>query len=375
MDKTTAILGGAYGIIVLIIVFVFVFEPMKVDTSQQVIIGSSDLGRMSLGPQLSLADLFAKSDDGVVQIIVRKTGDNATDRAIGSGIVYDNNGDVITNNHVVDNYQKINVVFHDGQSYGAKVVGTDPFVDLAVIKAEAPPQALHPLRLGDSSQLRIGDQVVAIGSPFGLSGSLTSGIISQLGRLLNPPNISFSIPNVIQTDTAINPGNSGGPLLNMRGEVIGINTAIQSGTGEFSGIGFAIPANTIKRVVPVLIKDGHYKHPWLGISGISVDPDLANNLGLNETHGFLIERVVSDSPASKAGLQGSNETKTLDGIKYRVGGDIIIGIDGISVNKLEDILNYLQDNKSVGDKITLQINRNGSVMEVPLILQERPKEN
>ncbi|MDE1844391.1 MAG: trypsin-like peptidase domain-containing protein [Thaumarchaeota archaeon] len=372
MDKTTAVLGGAYGIVVLILVFAFVFEQQKTDVTHQ----TSTLGNIvqsSPGSQLSLADLFSKSQDGVVQIIVRKTGDNASDRAIGSGIVYDLGGHIITSNHVVEDYQKIRVVFHDGQSYSAKVSGTDRFADLAVIKVDADPQALHPLPLGDSSKLRIGDQVTAIGSPFGLSGSMTSGIVSQLGRILNPPNLqSFSIPNVIQTDAAINPGNSGGPLLNNHGEVIGINTAIQTETGEFSGVGFAIPSNTMKKIVPVLIQTGHYKHPWLGVSGISVDPDLADSLSLPAHSGFLIENIVSDSPASKAGLHASNQTKIVDGIKYKFGGDIIIGVDNTQVTKLEDLLNYLQDYKSAGDNMIMHIVRDNKTMDVTLTLQERP---
>ncbi|MDH2906471.1 MAG: trypsin-like peptidase domain-containing protein [Candidatus Nitrosotalea sp.] len=372
MDKTTAVLGGAYGIIVLVLVFAFVFEQQKTDSTQQTsILGS--LVQSSPGSQLSLADLFAKSQDGVVQIIVRKTGDNSSDRAIGSGIVYDLGGHIITSNHVVADYQKIRVVFHDGESYSANVSGTDVYADLAVIKVNADSQTLHPLPLGDSSKLRIGDAVTAIGSPFGLSGSMTSGIVSQLGRILNPPNLqSFSIPNVIQTDAAINPGNSGGPLLNDRGEVIGINTAIQTDTGEFSGVGFAIPSNTMKRIVPALIQSGHYKHPWLGISGITLDPDLADSLGLGTHSGFLIENIVSDSPASKAGLHASNQTKTIDGIKYKYGGDIIVGVDNNPVSKLEDLLNYLQDNKSAGDKMIVHIVRDGKNMDVTLTLQERP---
>jgi len=372
LDKTTAVLGGVYGVVVLILVFAFVFEQQKTDVIHQ----TSTLGNIvqsSPGSQLSLADLFSKSQDGVVQIVVRKTGDNASDRAIGSGIVYDLSGHIITSNHVVEDYQKIRVVFHDGQSYSAKVSGTDRFADLAVIKVEADPQTLHPLPLGDSSKLRIGDQVTAIGSPFGLSGSMTSGIVSQLGRILNPPNLqSFSIPNVIQTDAAINPGNSGGPLLNNYGEVIGINTAIQTETGEFSGVGFAIPSNTMKKIVPVLIQSGHYKHPWLGVSGITVDPDLADSLGLSTHSGFLIENIVSDSPASKAGLHASNQTKTVDGIKYKFGGDIITGIDNTKVTKLEDLLNYLQDFKYAGDTMIMHIVRDNKTMDVTLTLQERP---
>jgi S1-C subfamily serine protease len=372
LDKTTAILGGVYGVIVISLVFAFVFEQQKPDITNQTS-AIENIVQASPGTQLSLADLFAKSQEGVVQIIVHKTGDNATDRAIGSGIVYDLGGHIITNNHVVDDYQKIRVVFHNGQSYPAKVSGTDKFADLAVIKVDADPQTFHPLPLGDSSKLRIGDEVIAIGSPFGLSESMTSGIVSQLGRVLNPPDIgTFSIPNVIQTDTAINPGNSGGPLLNTRGEVIGINTAIQTQTGEFSGVGFSIPSNTMKRIVPALIQSGNYKHPWLGISGISVDPDLADSLSLPTHSGFLVENIVSDSPAAKAGLHASNLTKTIDGIKYKYGGDIIIGVDKNPVSKLEDLLNYLQDYKSVGDKMIVQIIRENKTMDVTLILQERP---
>ena len=372
MDKTTAILGGTYGIIVLILIFAFASGQQKIDLTQS-ITPLENIGQSSPPTHLSLADLFSKSQDGVVQIIVRKTSDNSSDRAIGSGIVYDSSGHIITSNHVVADYQKIRVVFHNGDSYTAQVTGTDPFADLAVIKVNASPQTLHTLPLGNSSKLRIGDEVIAIGSPFGLTGSMTSGIVSQLGRILNPPDIgSFSIPNVIQTDTAINPGNSGGPLLNDQGEVIGINTAIQTQTGEFSGVGFAIPSNTMKRIVPYLIQDGHYKHPWLGVSGITVDPDLSDSLGLSTQSGFLIENIVPNSPAANAGLHASNQTKTADGIKYKIGGDIIVGVDDTPVKKLEDLLNYLQDNKSAGDKMVLKIIRNDKSLEVTLTLQERP---
>lgn len=373
LDKTTAVLGGAYGVIVVILVFIFVLSPERTDTSSQTVTAIQSLDQLNPNSYMSLADLFAKSQDGVVQIIVRKSNDNASDRAIGSGVVYDHQGHIITNNHVVDQFQTIRVVFHDGEAHSATVVGTDPFADLAVIRVDANPKTFHTLPLGDSSLLRIGDEVVAIGSPFGLSGSMTSGIVSQLGRLLTPPNEgAFSIPNVIQTDTAINPGNSGGPLINSRGEVIGINTAIQSDTGQFSGIGFAIPSNTLKRIVPVLIKDGHYRHPWLGISGVTVDPDMSSTLYLPTSSGFLVQMVVPESPAGKAGLHGSNQTRTIDGTKFRFGGDIIIGVDNIPVKKLEDILNYLQDYKSVGDKMTLKIIRDGKSMNVELVLQERP---
>jgi len=376
LSKTTAIIGGTYGALVIILVFVFLFSPGRFDILNQAPqINSNFFDQTNVkNNQLSLADLFAKSDDGVVQIIVRKSNDSSTERDIGSGIVYDNSGHIITNNHVVENAQKISVVFHGGKSYIANVVGTDPYADLAVVKINANSAVLNPLPLGNSAELRIGDEVAAIGNPFGLSGSMTQGIVSQLGRLLNPPNSSFSIPNVIQTDTPINPGNSGGPLLNMQGQVIGITTAIQSGTGEFSGVGFAIPSNTIKKIIPVLIDTGHYRHPWLGISGISIDPDLASTLQLPVSSGFLIETVIHNSPAYLAGLHGYSQNKTIDGTKYQVGGDIITGVDGNPINKIEDILNYLQEKKTVGDKISLQIIRNGKKMDASLTLQERPAE-
>jgi S1-C subfamily serine protease len=374
LSKTTAILGGAYGTLVIILVFIFLFSPGKFDILNQASHTNSNF-LDQLNPknhELSLADIFAKSDDGVVQIIVRKSNDSSTERDIGSGIVYDASGHIITNNHVVESAQKISVVFHSGKSYNANVVGTDPYADLAVVKVDADASALYPLSLGNSADLRIGDEVAAIGNPFGLSGSMTQGIVSQLGRLLNPPDSSFSIPNVIQTDTPINPGNSGGPLLNMQGEVIGITTAIQSGTGEFSGVGFAIPSNTMKKIVPVLIETGHYKHPWLGISGVSIDFDLASTLQLPVSSGFLIEGVVPNSPAAIAGLHGATENKTIDGTKYEIGGDIVTGVDENPIKQIEDILDYLQDNKNVGDKITLEIIRDGKKMDVSLTLQERP---
>ena len=375
MNKTTAISGGIYGGIVLLLIFVYFISPQKTDHMNDYMNTNYFDQILSKNSGMSLADLFAKSDDGVVLVIVRTSNDTSSSRDLGSGIVYDLNGHIITNNHVVKNATKIIVTFHTGESYTATIVGTDPFADLAVIKVNADSSVLHPLTLGDSSKLRIGEPVAAIGSPFGLSGSITSGIISQVGRLLETPDTaSFSIPNVIQTDTAINPGNSGGPLLDMQGRVIGINTAIQSGTGEFSGIGFAIPSNTIKKIVTAIIQNGHFKHPWIGISGISIDPYLSDILGLPVSNGFMIQNVVVKSPAGRAGLHGYTNTTTVDGTKYKVGGDIIIGIDNNQVRKLEDVLNYLQEEKSVGDKITLKILRNGHASNFDLILEERPNQ-
>ena len=218
-------------------------------------------------------------------------------------------------------------------------------------------------------------QIAAIGNPFGLSGSMTAGIVSQLGRLLPSQDTGFSIPDVIQTDAAINPGNSGGPLLNMRGEVIGINTAIQSITGEFTGVGFSIPSQTVAKIVPQLISKGEYDHPWVGISGRDIDPDLAKVLNIRDTRGFLIVSVIEESPADKAGLQGTSETLEIDGISYQVGGDIILSVDGKPVREISDILIHLQREKSVGDELVLEILRNGRTTNMVVELVERPNSN
>ena len=303
---------------------------------------------------------------------MKKNNQISSSNGVGSGFVFDKNGHIITNSHVIDNARKIVVTFLDGRSYHAELVGKDPFTDIAVIKVDADRELLKPLSLGDSSNLKVGEQIAAIGNPFGLSGSMTSGIVSQLGRLLPSQDGLFQIPDVIQTDAAINPGNSGGPLLNMRGEVVGINTAIQSGTGEFTGVGFAIPSQTIAKIVPSLITNGEYKHPWLGISGRDIDPDLAKILNLKDAKGFLIVTVVEDSPADKAGLHGSTQTKEVDGVNYPIDGDIIIAVDGIEVRKIDDILIHLQRQKAVGDEIVLDVLRDGRTSSFVLILEERP---
>ena len=324
--------------------------------------------------ELSLIQIFDRSEEGVVRVNIIKSDQSLGRNGIGSGFVFDTRGHIITNNHVVENSEKIVVTFLDGSSFNAEIVGRDPFTDIAVVKVDADPSLLRPLQLGDSSNLKVGETIAAIGNPFGLSGSMTSGIVSQLGRLL-PSGAGYSIPDIIQTDAAINPGNSGGPLLNMRGEVVGINTAIQSTTGEFTGVGFAIPSQTIAKIVPTLIVRGEYDHPWIGISGRDIDPDLAKVLGLKDTVGFLIVTVVENSPASKAGLIGSDEIMEVEGVNYTIGGDIIVSVDGIEVRKIDDILIYLQRAKSVGDEMVLEILRDNRTTDITVILQERPNRN
>jgi len=270
--------------------------------------------------------------------------------------------------------KKIVVTFLDGRSYNAEIIGIDEYTDLAVIKVDADLALLRPLALGDSSNLKVGETIAAIGNPFGLSGSMTSGIVSQLGRLL-PSGSEYLIPDVIQTDAAINPGNSGGPLLNMRGEVVGINTAIQSTTGEFTGVGFAIPSKTVVKIVPTLIEKGEYKHPWMGITGRDIVPDLAKVLGLKDAVGFLVITVVENSPASKAGLIGSEKTIEVEGVNYSIGGDIILSVDEIKVRKIDDLLVHLQRAKSVGDEMVLEILRDNRTTNVTIVLGERPNGN
>ena len=320
---------------------------------------------------LSLIEIFEKSEPGVVRVNVRANEPVDITNGLGSGFVFDKRGHIITNAHVVDDARKIIVTFLDGRSYNAEIIGTDKFTDLAVLKVNVDHVLLHPLMLGDSSNLKVGEPIAAIGNPFGLSGSMTSGIVSQLDRLL-PSGVGFSIPDVIQTDAAINPGNSGGPLLNMRSEVVGINTAIQSTTGEFTGVGFAIPSQTIAKIIPTLIGKGEYKHPWIGILGRDIDPDLAKVLGQKDAIGFLIVTVVKDGPAFKAGLIGSERIIKSQGISYPVGGDILLSVDGIEVRKINDILVYLQRAKSVGDEMSLDILRDGRTTNVTVILQARP---
>jgi S1-C subfamily serine protease len=334
---------------------------------------------------LALPDLFAKVEKSVVQV-TEVDNSNELGSRLGSGFVYDNSGHVITNYHVVvpgsNNNDELQVSFLDGNVYSAELVGFDQFADLAVIKVNnITSDKLMPLSLANSSALRIGETVVAIGNPFGLSGSMTVGIVSGLGRLLpsneNGENLagatsSFSIPNIIQTDAAINPGNSGGPLIDTQGRVIGINTAIFSNTGVYSGVGFAIPSNTISKVVTSLIQNGSYRHPYIGIVGLSLTPDLSKQIGLSQSKGFLITSITEGSPAEKADLQAGTTTKTYNGREITTGGDIILKIDNREVTKIDDILAYLESQKQVGDNVHLTIQRDNAIRQLDLVLGERP---
>lgn len=379
MDKSGLFVGGGIGATVVIGVFLAIFATVPDSVPPETIVEQNQIpnaiGESTeiFSKKLSLIEIFEKSEPGVVRVNVQR-GEESEGGGVGSGFVFDKKGHIITNSHVVNNAKKVIVTFLDGRSYNAEIIGVDKFTDIAVIKVNSDLVLLHPLSLGDSSNLKVGEQIAAIGNPFGLSGSMTSGIVSQLGRLL-PSGAGYSIPDVIQTDAAINPGNSGGPLLNMRGDVVGINTAIQSTTGEFTGVGFAIPSQTVAKIVPTLIQKGEYKHPWIGIAGRDIDPDLANVLELKEAVGFLVITVVEDSPAQKAGLIGSDKSIEAEGINYPVGGDIILSVDGIEVRKIDDILIHLQRAKSVGDEMVLEILRDGRTTNVTITLQERPNGN
>ena len=379
MDKSGVVIGGIIGAAI-VIAFVAVLFVAPPESLKSEIITSNENTSIAIAEvpplhseSLSLIEIFEKSEPGVVRVNVQRDEAIEGIGGIGSGFVFDKKGHIITNAHVIKDAVKVVVTFLDGRSYNAEIIGTDEFTDLAVIKVNADLVLLNPLSIGDSSNLKVGEQIAAIGNPFGLSGSMTSGIVSQLGRLL--PGEVYSIPDVIQTDAAINPGNSGGPLLNMRGEIVGINTAIQSATGEFTGVGFSIPSQTVAKIVPTLIEKGEYKHPWIGISGRDIDPDMANVLNLKDAIGFLIITVVDDSPASKAGLIGSDKTIEVEGVNYPIGGDVILSVDGIEVRKIDDILIHLQRAKTVGNEMTLEILRDGRTTNVTIVLQERPNGN
>ncbi|MFL6347694.1 MAG: S1C family serine protease, partial [Nitrososphaeraceae archaeon] len=293
--------------------------------------------------------------------------------ALGSGFVYDNQGHIVTNYHVVSGVTKADVTFTDGNTYSANVVGKDPNSDLAILQITSnfSEEKVVPLPLANSSAVRPGEQAIAIGNPFGLSGTITTGIVSQKGRLLPNPDTGFSVPDAIQTDAAINPGNSGGPLLDTKGEVIGMNTAIFSSTGIYSGVGFAVPSNTIAKEVPLLIKNGSYAHPWLGVSGGKISPDLIKAVGLPTNYkGVIIGSVQPGSPAEKAGLKGLTQDND-NGATHT--GDIITAVDGHPVRQIDDIINYIESQKNVGDNIKLTVSRDGKLVELTATLQARPQ--
>jgi len=289
----------------------------------------------------------------------------------GSGFVLDKEGHIVTNNHVAEAMPDLLVTLADNRTVPAEVVGTDPGSDLAVLKIDVPADELTPVQLGESSSLRIGQRAIAIGNPFGLERTVTTGVISSLSRTLPREDSQFQIAELIQTDAAINPGNSGGPLLDSQGRVIGVNTAITSVTGVNSGVGFAIPVDIVKRVIPDLIALGHYRHPWIGVRGYAITPEMVKAMDLPVESGVLVFQVEPDSPAEKGGLRGGNRDVTVLGMPMRAGGDILIGVNDSVISNFDDLINYLASRTSVGDVVTLTVVRDGGEIRVELTLEER----
>lgn len=296
----------------------------------------------------------------------------------GSGFVYDDEGRIITNYHVVQNASQIEVTFPDGSIASAEIIGTDPLNDLAVLDVDGiPTDQLHPVEMGDSGHLVPGQLAIAIGNPFGqFERTITAGVISALDRTISREG-QRPIFGLIQTDASINRGNSGGPLLNSQGRVIGITTAIYSPSGGSVGIGFAIPSNTVAKEVPVLIDRGRYPHPWIGITGYPLTPGLAERLrqaglDLGTDHGAIIAQVNSGGPADQAGLRGATDIEVVGNRRVPIGGDIITAVDGVEVTSLEDIIGYLETETEVGQTVTLTVVRDGQEMTVDVTLGERP---
>jgi len=340
-------------------------EQLRSDLDQ---LQLSNVSPLSTG--LTSVQIYNLSKDSVVLITVKQqTISGLEPFASGSGFIYDQEGHIVTNNHVVEDADAIEVTFSDGTIAEAKLVGADPYSDLAVIREDRSSDLLYPLPLGRSSELLVGESVLAIGNPFGLSNSMSLGIISQLGRDIDAPG-NYKIVDIIQADAAINPGNSGGPLMNMRGEVVGVNTAIIQGS---VGVGFAIPSDTVSREVPDLIQIGQYLHPWIGISSVDLDPDIAEAMGLSFTKGTLVVDVVPDSPAEVAGIKAGTQTVTISGRTLTIGGDVIVGVNDVTVRKLTDMMVYIERTKKPGDTVTFKIIRKGEPLNVDLTLGVRPQ--
>jgi S1-C subfamily serine protease len=323
--------------------------------------------------ELSLAQLYQRVIQSVVNVSVAVDTGLAVGSGTGSGFVIDTAGHIVTNNHVVENATYIEVTFVDGTTAEAKLVGRDPEADLAVIHVDPAQANLVPVTLADSDRTFIGQQVLAIGSPFNQDFTLTTGIVSALDRSLQNDN-RFSIPNLIQTDAAINPGNSGGPLLDMAGDVIGVNTAILTDSGSGSGVGFAIPANAVRRIVPYLIANGSYTHSWLGIAGTTVTSDMRAAMSLSsDVQGVMVSNITSGGPASKAGLQGATGAINTPLGQLPVNGDIITAINGQPVTQMDDLIAYLETDTLPNDVVTLTVLRDGSPITVQVTLGARPQ--
>jgi S1-C subfamily serine protease len=331
------------------------------------------------GLEDTLEAVYRQVEPSVVNIQVvltspptRGAQSSTPQQALGSGFVWDDQGHIVTNNHVVSGTQQISVIFSDGYVATANVVGTDVRSDLAVIQVSGASAQLHPVKLGDSTQLRVGQLNIAIGNPFGLQGTMTVGYISALGRMLPSQagqGPAFDIPQIIQTDAAINPGNSGGVLLNDQGEVIGVTAALASPIRGSVGLGFAIPSAIVSRVVPALIENGAYQHPYLGVNGLSMVPQIAEAMNLSiEQQGALVIDVAPGSPAAQAGIRGATRNANIEGYNIGIGGDIIVGIEGSTVTGYADLETYLALQASPGQTVTVTVLRNGQQQSIDVTL-------
>jgi 2-alkenal reductase len=318
--------------------------------------------------QDQLIDIYQHINPSVVHIFVfDEIEDTSLPLGTGSGFIYDDLGHIVTNNHVVTEGESFEVVFADGTRRKAELVGADVDSDLGVIKVDELPEGVRPIGLGDSRVLKVGQFVIAIGNPFGEAGSMSVGIVSGLGRTLDSQRIAegggrYSLPEVIQTDAAINPGNSGGPLLDLEGDVIGVNSAISTRTGTNSGVGFSIPVNAVKQIVPRLISDGGYIYPYMGVRMLTLNLELQEQLDLQQATGAYVTEVTEESPAADAGLIGANGP----------GGDLIVAVDGNTVLSSDDLIAYLVFESEVGQVVDLTVIRDGEEMVIPLMLGERP---
>lgn len=326
--------------------------------------------------QNTFQKIYESVNPSVVNIQVLENYGWTTISGEGSGFVWNEEGYIVTNNHVVENASEITIVFSDGTTSTASVVGTDPQSDLAVVKVNPKGLSLTPVELGDSHQVKVGDLVIAIGNPYGLAGTMTQGIVSALSRSLTVDESSmfsrtnYTIPDIIQTDAAINPGNSGGVLVNVNGEVIGVTAAIQSSTDSNAGIGFVIPSHIVERVIPILIEDGEYAHPSLGLSGTTLTYALAEEMGLDpETKGILITTINPGGAADQAGLNGSYQQMAAPGRLSITYGDVIIAVDDQPVRSYEDLVSYIFNQTEVGQKIHLTVLRDGKETQVDVVLQ------
>jgi len=353
-------------------------EPSAVVVATATALSEDELADLDAQDAL-LTNVYQRVNPSVVYIeVLLERGGNLQQLGSGSGFVIDEEGYIITNNHVIENADALQVTFSSGQvTRDAEVIGRDAYSDLAVIKVDVPSDRLAPMTLGDSDALMVGQRVIAIGNPFGLQGTMTAGVVSAVGRTLTSQILeggAFSNPEIIQTDASINPGNSGGPLVDSRGRVVGVNTAIRSNTGVNAGVGFAVPVNTVKRIVPDLIENGTYEYPYLGITSDRnfTVAELVEPLGLPVDHGVLVAEVQPNTAASEAGLRGGDREVEVMGVSVVAGGDIITAIDEEELRTFDDLVAYLVSDTEVGQDVTLTIVREGKQMEVSATLGKRP---